>query len=480
MLFNSFAFAVFLPIVFILYWALPHRFRWLLLLVSSYYFYMSWNPKYIFLILGTTIVSYLAAILIESTQKQRMKKLYLSFAVVICIGVLFLFKYFNFFADSFCSVLNAFSINVHPITLKLLLPVGISFYTFQTMSYAIDVYRGNVKAEKHFGYYATFISFFPQLVAGPIERTNNLLPQIKGKHIFNYQKASDGLKLMLWGYYKKLVIADTLAIYVDKVYNQLDNYNGFALVIAAFFFTLQIYCDFSGYSDIAIGTAKLLGIDLMKNFDSPYFSKTIKEFWSRWHISLSTWFRDYVYIPLGGNRCSKVRHNLNLLVTFTVSGLWHGANWTYIIWGCAHGLAQAFENLFTAPLKKLRKNKFGCFLSWILVFIFCNIAWVFFRAESISDAVYVFKNMFVGIVSPIAYLQDGFNNLDISVTKLTYLSVIIIILMIVDLVSLVNDMVEVINSKNIAVRWFAYIVIALLTIFFSQKGVAAEFVYFQF
>lgn len=333
MLFNSFSFAIFLPIVFIVYWLIPQRLRWGLLLIASYYFYMSWNPKYIVLILGTTFVSYITGILIEREKMIYKKKLYLICSIILCMGVLFLFKYFNFFVISVSDILSSISIKWHPVTLKLLLPVGISFYTFQTMSYVIDVYRGDIKAEKHFGYYATFISFFPQLVAGPIERSENLLPQIKQRCQFDEQKASDGLKLMLWGYYKKVVIADTLAPYVDMVYGQLKYYQGFALVIVIFFFSLQIYCDFSGYSDIAIGTAKLFGIDLMKNFDAPYFSKSIKEFWKRWHISLSTWFRDYIYIPLGGNKCSKVRHYINLLVTFLVSGLWHGAEWSFIYRG---------------------------------------------------------------------------------------------------------------------------------------------------
>lgn len=333
MLFNSFAFAIFLPIVFIFYWGFPHKYRWILMLVASYYFYMSWNPKYVVLILFTTIVSYVAARLIEKEESKRKKKFILVGTAILCLGVLFFFKYFNFVSESITRLLSIFAIQMNPITLKLLLPVGISFYTFQTLSYVIDVYRGDVPAEKHFGYYAVFISFFPQLVAGPIERTSNLLPQIKAKHEFNYDQATYGLKLMAWGYFKKIVIADTLSKYVSAVYDVPQNLTGFVLVLATLFFTLQIYCDFSGYSDIAIGTAKLLGINLMTNFKSPYFSQSIKEFWSRWHISLSTWFRDYIYIPLGGNRVGKIRHTMNLLITFLASGLWHGANWTFAVWG---------------------------------------------------------------------------------------------------------------------------------------------------
>ncbi len=333
MLFNSLAFAIFLPIVFCVYWALPHKFRWPLLLIASYYFYMSWDPKYIVLILFTTAISFIAALLIEKFESIKTKKLILIISIMLCLAVLLYFKYFNFFVNSFVMIFDIFAIKLHPITVSVLLPVGISFYTFQTLSYVIDVYKENVKAEHNFGIYATFISFFPQLVAGPIERTSNLLPQIKSEKKFNYESATYGLKLMVWGFFKKLAIADVVSVYVDRAYSSLHTCTGFDLVVALFFFTIQIYCDFSGYSDIAIGTAKLLGINLMTNFKSPYYSLSIKEFWGRWHISLSTWFRDYVYIPLGGNRCSKLKRDRNLILTFLASGLWHGANWTYIVWG---------------------------------------------------------------------------------------------------------------------------------------------------
>ena len=406
MLFNSWQFGVFLPIVFGIYWALPQKFRWILLFVSSYYFYMSWNVKYVVLILFTTTVSYFAAISIEKFKSDKAKKLILVSTLISCLGVLFVFKYFNFFSESFVKLMSMFSIKLHPMTLKLLLPVGISFYTFQTLSYVIDVYRGNVKAEKHFGIYATFISFFPQLVAGPIERTKNLLPQIKEHHEFNYEQATYGLKLMAWGFFKKLVIADNVAVYVDRVFDDVYKFEGFALILATFFFTIQIYCDFSGYSDIARGTAKLFGIDLMENFRSPYFSSSIREFWSRWHISLSTWFRDYVYIPLGGNRVSKTRHYINLMITFIISGLWHGANLTFIIWGAVHGLAQIIENIFMKD-KNYQPHGLKRVIKVLITFIFCMFAWVFFRAQSINEALYVFENMFRGIFSPVNYLRQG-------------------------------------------------------------------------
>lgn len=285
MLFNSLAFAVFLPIVFILYWAVPHKFRWPVLLVSSYYFYMSWNPEYVILIFLTTVVSYGAALGIERAKKKRTKRWILLLALGVCLGILFTFKYFNFFSASVTSLLSLFAIRLSPVTVNLLLPVGISFYTFQTLSYVIDVYRGDVPAERNLGVYAAFVSFFPQLVAGPIERTGNLLPQITSEKTFDQAKASYGLKLMAWGFFKKLAVADVLGSYVDAAYGSLSACTGFDLLTAIVFFTIQIYCDFSGYSDIAVGTAKLLGIDLMTNFKSPYFSLSIKEFWSRWHIS---------------------------------------------------------------------------------------------------------------------------------------------------------------------------------------------------
>lgn len=333
MLFNSFQFAIFLPIVFMLYWALPNKFRWILMLMASYYFYMSWNSKYVILILSTTLISYLSAIIIEKQNMVQWKRCTLTCAAIICLGVLFFFKYFNFTSEFVTDLLSFFSIQINPVTLDLILPVGISFYTFQTLSYVIDVYKGEIEAEHHFGKYATFVSFFPQLVAGPIERTDSLLPQIKEEHKFDYDLASYGLKQMAWGYFKKIVIAETISQYAGKVYDNPQFFHGFSLVLAILLFSLQIYCDFSGYSDIAIGTAKLFGINLMTNFKSPYFSQSIREFWSRWHISLSSWFRDYVYIPLGGNRVGKIRNAINLMITFLVSGLWHGAKWTYVVWG---------------------------------------------------------------------------------------------------------------------------------------------------
>lgn len=465
--------------VFALYWAVAHKYRWGLLLIASYYFYMSWNPKYVVLILMTTVVSFVAAIWLEKEDNPPKRKAIVAAVIVICLGVLFVFKYFNFFNESVTAILRSLSLPLHPITLRLVLPVGISFYTFQTLSYVIDVYRGEIKAERHFGHYATFISFFPQLVAGPIERTRNLLPQIKEEHTFDYAQATYGLKLMAWGFFKKLVIADTLSPLVSRVYDTPQEHLGFALVLATAFFTIQVYCDFSGYSDIAIGTAKLLGINLMTNFKSPYFSQSVKEFWSRWHISLSTWFRDYVYIPLGGNRVSKPRQAFNLLATFLASGLWHGANWTFVVWGGVHGIAQVIENALLP--KKYRESK-GLFW-WIrvaFVFAFCAFAWIFFVANSLNDAIYVITHMLYNLSSPIAYLLKGFRDIGMTRYVLAIELCVVMILFVYDYLSLKMDVIQKISEKNTVFRWAIYICFGLILIFFSQKGVAAEFIYFQF
>ncbi len=481
MLFNSWQFGVFLPIVFALYWALPHRFRWFVILISSYWFYMSWNVKYVVLILFTTVISYFAALLLERFHDNtRAKKFILTITLISCLGVLFVFKYFNFFTESLTKFLSLFAIQLHPTTLKLLLPVGISFYTFQTLAYVIDVYRGVTQAERHFGNYAAFISFFPQLVAGPIERTNNLLPQIKAHHEFDYDKATYGMKLMTWGFFKKLCIADVLAVYVDRVFNDVYSFRGFAFMLAIFFFTIQIYCDFSGYSDIARGCAKLFGIDLMENFRSPYFSASIREFWSRWHISLSTWFRDYVYIPLGGNRCGKFRHNLNLMITFIISGLWHGANFTFVIWGAVHGAAQIVENFFTKG-KHNEPHGIIWLVRVLMTFTFCMFAWVFFRANSLSEALYVFTHIFDGLPNLREYIltAKGFGGL-----KRTLVLMLIVgsILALYDFLSLKLDIPAKISSLNIFSRWLVYNVIAM-TIFVVYSNFVvtnASFVYFQF
>lgn len=478
MLFNSLEFAIFFLIVFLLYWAIPQKLRCPFLLVASYYFYMSWNVQYVFLILLTTIVSYFAGILLERTDKRDIKKAIVVGTLFICLGVLFIFKYFNFISASIASISNKFSLNLHPVTLNLLLPVGISFYTFQTLSYVIDVYRGTIEAEHNIGVYATFVSFFPQLVAGPIERSKNLLPQIKKEKNFDYEESTYGLKLMAWGYFKKIAIADVLAGYVDNAYNSLGALYGFDYALAIFFFTIQIYCDFSGYSDIAIGASKMLGINLMKNFNSPYFSKSIREFWSRWHISLSTWFKDYLYIPLGGNRCSKTRNYFNLLVTFLISGLWHGASWTYVLWGGIHGVIQVLEKVSEKLFKKLKiENKLRGIISTIFVFVICNLAWVFFRAETINDAIYVIGHAVYGIWSPSYYFHT---NLGLGNIQILNIFVMIIILATYDYSSLKTDVIKWVSSQKLLIRWMVYIALIIFIIVNAPMSNETAFIYFQF
>jgi len=477
-LFNSLAYAVFLPVVFILYWVLPHKARWPLLLAASYYFYMSWNAAYVVLIAATTLVSYGCALLLEKTDDVRKKKRYVGTALFLSLGILFVFKYYNFTA----SLLEGIHEAIRIPRLDVLLPVGISFYTFQTLSYVIDVYRGRTRAERNLGVYATFVSFFPQLVAGPIERSSNLLPQITSEKRFDYASATYGIRLILWGLYKKMVIADNLAVFVDRVFENVQHYQGYSFVLAAFFFSIQIYCDFSGYSDIARGSAKLLGIDLMENFRSPYFSSSIREFWSRWHISLSTWFRDYVYIPLGGNRKGRFRTILNNLITFLVSGLWHGANVTYLVWGGIHGAGQVAENLTGLDRKGRKKSRLRRIIGIPVVFVFVTLAWVFFRAKSLPDAVYVLTHLFTDleILHPGAYFYNGMNMIFLN-WELFFrnLALYILPLAVYDGCSLKTDVPAWIGQRGPLVR-YGYIVLLVAVILVYGYVGQSTFVYFQF
>ncbi|MEY8375132.1 MBOAT family O-acyltransferase [Lachnospiraceae bacterium 56-18] len=333
MLFNSIQFVIFLPFVILIFYILPAKYRYLGLLIASYYFYMCWNVKYTFLLFMSTFITYMSGILIEKTNKIKMKKVWVTVSFLLNLSILIFFKYFNFILESINVVLDLLEIQFKFLEYNIILPVGISFYIFQALSYTMDVYRGEIKAEKNMGKYALFVSFFPQLVAGPIERSKNLLNQINNINKFNYKKIKNGFLLSLWGFFQKIVIADRLAILVNEVYGNYEKYEGFQIFIATVFFAIQIYCDFAGYSNIAIGVAQMMGFQLMQNFKQPYFSKSVAEFWRRWHISLSSWFKDYLYIPLGGNKKGKIRKYMNIMIVFLISGFWHGANWTYILWG---------------------------------------------------------------------------------------------------------------------------------------------------
>lgn len=341
MLFNSIDFLIFLPIVFIIYWMLGKKYNLqnLFIVAASYVFYGWVNTKFLLLISFTTLCSWLSGLYIEKYRaNRRLSKSIAGLNIVINILILILFKYYNFFAESFATIMQSFGIKMNIVELNLILPIGISFYTFQALSYSIDVYKGKLKATKNAAAFFAYISFFPQLVAGPIERATNLLPQFLKRRTFDYTKAVDGLRQMLWGFFMKIVVADNCALGVNNIFTEYSHLGATTLIYGAFLFTIQIYCDFAGYSNIAIGAARLFGIDLMRNFNNPYFSRDISEFWRRWHISLTTWFRDYIYIPLGGSRCGKAKSFRNTLVIFLVSGLWHGANWTYVVWGLYHAV----------------------------------------------------------------------------------------------------------------------------------------------
>ncbi|WP_266366309.1 MBOAT family O-acyltransferase [Tellurirhabdus rosea] len=412
MLFNSIEFLLFFLLVTPTYFLLPHRYRWLLLLTASCYFYMAFVPVYILILGGTIVVDYFAGIWLENAEGPRRKALLVA-SLVANIGVLAIFKYYNFLNDNLTALLGLGEIKNPIPALKMLLPIGLSFHTFQAMSYTIEVYRGNQKAERHFGIYALYVMFYPQLVAGPIERPQNVLHQFHEVHKFDYTNAVEGLKRMLWGLVKKLVIADRLALYVDVIYGNTHYHNGMTFLVASVFFAIQIYCDFSAYSDIALGSARVMGFDLMENFRRPYFARTVSEFWSRWHISLTTWFRDYLYIPLGGNRVSVPRWYLNQMIVFMVSGLWHGAAWTFVIWGGLNGF-YLIAATATKPWRKTVAEAVGLtrlpglhkMLEIGFTFLLICLTWVFFRAATVSDAFFILKQ--IATMGTSIYTPDRF------------------------------------------------------------------------
>ncbi|MBV6397288.1 MAG: Peptidoglycan O-acetyltransferase [Anaerolineales bacterium] len=392
MLFNSLPFYIFFPLVTLGYFLLPHRFRWLWLLAASAYFYMAFIPAYILILLATILVDYFSGLAIEKAEGKR-RRGFLILSLAANLGMLGFFKYFNFFNANAAALAHWLDWNYPIPSLNILLPIGLSFHTFQSMAYTIEVYRGNQKAERHIGILALYVLFYPQLVAGPIERPAHMLPQFREAHKFDYQNAADGLRLMAWGFFKKLVIADRLALLVNPVFAEPSGYPGPLLALAALAFSYQIYCDFSGYSDIAIGAARVMGFRLMTNFDRPYSSHSFSEFWRRWHISLSSWFRDYFYISLGGNRVPTWRHSLNIFLTFLVSGLWHGANWTFVIWGMLHGIYLIAEQWMKRPREAMfrflrlgRAPRLQKALEWLAVFSLVSLAWIFFRAPSLAAA----------------------------------------------------------------------------------------------
>jgi alginate O-acetyltransferase complex protein AlgI len=398
MVFNSFSFVEFFIIVTALYFAAPHRFRWAILLAASCFFYMFFIPLYILILAITIVIDYVAALWIEGSPEQRQKRICLIVSVTSLCVTLFVFKYFNFFNQNLARLAEFLDWNYPISALSIALPIGLSFHTFQGLSYVIEVYRGRQKPERNFGIYSLYVMYFPQLVAGPIERPQNMLHQFHTEQRFSLTRLGDGLFLALWGLFKKVVVADSLALYVDAVYHSSAHHTGTTLLVATYCFAFQIYCDFSGYSDIARGISRVYGIELMKNFETPYFASSISEFWSRWHISLSTWFRDYVYIPLGGNRVSPLRQVRNILAVFMLSGFWHGANWTFVIWGALHGMYLIAERYIRTAAGTLRQwpawlGTPARIVGILLTFHLTLIAWVFFRAQDVTTAVDIVRRM---------------------------------------------------------------------------------------
>jgi len=478
MLFNSIHFAFFFIIVTTLYFVLNHKYRWLFLLISSCYFYMVFVPIYIVILGFTIVIDYIAGIYLEKTQGGR-KKYYLIASLIANIGVLAIFKYYNFLNENLSFFLTGLSVS-NPIPyLSILLPIGLSFHTFQAMSYTIEVYRGNQKAERNFGIYALYVMFFPQLVAGPIERPQNLLHQFYEKHYFDYYRVVDGLKMMLWGLFKKIVIADRLAIYVNAVYNNPEQHNGTTLILATIFFAFQIYCDFSGYSDIAIGAAKILGFKLMTNFNHPYFARNISEFWKRWHISLSTWFKDYLYISLGGSRVSIPRWYFNLFFVFLISGLWHGANWTFIIWGALNGfylifaiISQNFRQKMTVFSGLNKLPRFNLFLKISSTFILSCFAWIFFRANNFADSLLIIRKIIKTSGSVFYDKADP--------SSFIYCFGGIIVLLLIEFKSEFNvGRFSFFSNQNWIIRNLSYTILVIIILLIGVFD-GGQFIYFQF
>lgn len=466
MLFNSFDFVYFILIVFPLYCIAGRKLKLVLLLLGSYYFYMSWNINYIGLIFLTTLTSYLASIGIENTNSLRVKRLFLWSSISASLLILSYFKYYNFFISSVND-----TVGTHFSLMNYLLPVGISFYTFETFSYTIDVYNNKLKAERNFWIYALFVAFFPKLVAGPIERSENLIPQFHKQKTLKLSNITIGLKFIIIGFFMKLVVADRLSMYVDSVYNNVSLHSGGTFILATICFSFQILCDFAGYSTIAIGIAKCLDYDLMLNFNRPYLALSFSDFWKRWHISLSSWFRDYVYIPLGGNRVSRLKMYQNLFITFLISGLWHGANWTFVVWGALHGIFLIIENAVVNKDGDSIVNRFFItrFFKRIFIFIMVSFAWVFFRANNITDAVTILERMF-----------DFKQPLFVDASTLFYGFLGVSILLTIDHLAEKSSKSNFLNNENLS--FSTLLTFAFLLIIITYFGVfdGGQFIYFQF
>ena len=498
MLFNSIDFLIFLPIVLVIYYIIPMKYKHIWLLISSYYFYMCWNAKYVLLIFVSTVITYLSGILIDKVEKTwpdvndigKYKKLILALSFVSNLGILFYFKYINFTLDIVTRVLSKMNISMNVPVFDVILPVGISFYTFQALSYSVDVYRGEVAPEYDFFRYALFVSFFPQLVAGPIERSKNLLTQLREPRKFDFGYAFDGILLMLWGFFLKIVLADRIAIFVDTVYGDCEHYQGIYLIVATILFAVQIYCDFAGYSSIAMGTAKLLGIELMDNFDAPYLSTSVANFWRRWHISLTSWFKDYLYIPLGGSKKGSLRKYFNKMIVFMLSGLWHGAQLTFVVWGAINGLYQVIGEILMPIRKKvsdiigINRNSEGFYaLSALATFALVDFTWIFFRADSLGRAIYIIKSILN--TENIWTLFDGsLYNCGLDEKNFRLMVIAVIILLIADILKRKGIRVrEIILRQDGYIKCLVVSFSILLIMVFGKYGPAynaVNFIYFQF
>tara|TARA_R110002126_G_scaffold10067_19_gene45170 strand:+ start:20437 stop:21897 length:1461 start_codon:yes stop_codon:yes gene_type:complete len=486
MLFNSWQYILFFPVVVAAYFTLPHRARWAWLLGASYVFYACWKPAYLILIVASTLVDYVVGLRMDGAESKGSRKAWLGVSLAVNLGLLFTFKYLGFANEVLRGLLHSLGWTYEVEGFDLLLPVGISFYTFQTLSYSIDVYRGDRKAERHLGYFALYVSYFPQLVAGPIERSTRLLPQLWAEAKWSESRATEGLRLIGLGVFKKVVIADRLAVFVDGVYGDPEAYPGGAALLATVFFAFQIYCDFSAYSDIAIGSAKVLGHDLMRNFDRPYFATSIGDFWSRWHISLSTWFRDYVYIPLGGNRVREVRWFANIAIVFVVSGLWHGASWCFVIWGALHGTYFAVERV-TRKLRVTCMRALGITrwpwlqhsLAVVTTFTLVLFAWIFFRARSLGEAGLVIERIASGWGLGDGGLKRTLSSLGMRGSEFDTSVGLIVLLLVVQALHGKGLASEWLARLRMPVRWAAYVLVTLVIL---NYGVTQEvpFLYFQF
>ena len=488
MLFNSIDFLFFFPAVVCIYLIIPPKIRYIWLLISSYYFYMSWNPKYALLIALSTLITYLSGILIDKCPLAFHKKLIAAGSCVSNLAVLALFKYSNFFLYSVRSILNIVGIHTAEYHLDLLLPVGISFYTFQALSYTLDVYHGTITPEKNILRYALFVSFFPQLVAGPIERSRRLLGQIRSIHtidLWNYPRIRDGLLLMIWGLFQKLVIADRAALLVKQVYQNYYQYGFLEITIATILFACQIYCDFGGYTNIARGAARIMGFELTQNFRQPYFALNIRDFWRRWHISLTSWFTDYLYIPLGGSRKGELRKYINILIVFTVSGLWHGASWNFIVWGIIHSIYQITESFFSKIVKEFTPSFSSGQLSFsrrlgkiTKTFLFVDIAWIFFASDSLNHAIRIFRQMSTSFQTTSLY------GLGLTQGNWFMLCFALGILCMVDLLHETGySIYQIVSHQTIWFRWLLYLGLLWCTIMFGIYGIdydTGQFIYFQF